>query len=121
MLYCLMLHHAKKISDDLAKEQCIETHVIDLRTVYPLDKTAIIEAANKTGKILLITEDNLEGSIMSEVSAIIAENCLFQLDAPVRRLAGLDVPSMPYAAPLEKEFMMSEEKIEKAIRELDEF
>src|SRR5699024_11622973 len=73
---------------------------IYLITVYPLDKESIIEAANKTGKILLITEDNLEGCIMSEVSAIIAENCLFQLDAPVRRLAGLDVPSMPYAAPL---------------------
>jgi len=116
--YGLMLHHAKKIADDLAKEQGIETHVLDLRTVYPLDKTAIIEAAKETGKVLLITEDNLEGSIMSEVSAIIAENCLFDLDSPIRRLAGPDAPAMGYAPTLEKAFMVNEEKIKQAMVDL---
>ena len=55
--------------------------------MYPLDQEAIIEAAAKTGKVLLVTEDNKEGSIMSEVAAIIAEHCLFDLDAPIQRLS----------------------------------
>ena len=71
--------------------------------------------------MLLVTEDNKEGSIISEVSAIIAENCLFELDAPIKRLAGPDVPAMPYAPQMEKEFMVTPEKVEKAMRELAEF
>jgi 2-oxoisovalerate dehydrogenase E1 component beta subunit len=92
-----------------------------LRTVYPLDKEAIIEAATKTGKVLLVTEDTKEGSIMSEVSAIIAENCLFELDAPIMRLAGPDIPAMPYAPTMEKYFMVNPEKVEEAMRKLAEF
>lgn len=99
----------------------ISVHVLDLRTVYPLDKEGIIEAAKKTGKVLLVTEDNKEGSILSEVSAIIAENCLFDLDAPIMRLAAPDVPAMPFAPPLEKYFMMNADKIEEAMRKLAEF
>lgn len=118
--YGLAVHFALQAAENLKKEG-ISVHLLDLRTVYPLDKEAIIEAASKTGKILLITEANKEGSIMSEVSAIIAENCLFDLDAPVQRLAGPDVPAMPYAAPLEKFFMINPIKIEKALRELAEF
>lgn len=99
----------------------ISVHLLDLRTVYPLDKEAIIEAASKTGKVLLITEDNKEGSIISEVAAIIAEHCLFDLDAPIRRLAGPDVPAMPYAHSLEREFLINEVKIEEEIRNLAAF
>src|SRR5699024_1234723 len=90
--YGLCVHFALQAAEKLEKEG-IEAHILDLRTVYPLDQEAIIEAATKTGKVLLVTEDNKEGSIMSEVSAIISENCLFDLDAPIRRLAGPDVPS----------------------------
>ena len=81
---------------DILEADGINVEVVDLRTVYPLDKTTIIERAKRNGKILLVTEDNLEGSVMSEVSAIIAEHCLFELDAPIMRLAGPDVPSMPF-------------------------
>lgn len=88
--YGLCVHFALQAAEKLAKDG-ISAHILDLRTVYPLDKEAIIEAASKTGKVLLVTEDNKEGSIMSEVSAIIAENCLFDLDAPIARLAGPDV------------------------------
>lgn len=76
---------------DILAADGISVEIVDLRTVYPLDKETIIERAKMNGKILLITEDNLEGSVMSEVSAIIAENCLFELDAPIMRLAGPDV------------------------------
>ncbi|EMA6341509.1 3-methyl-2-oxobutanoate dehydrogenase subunit beta [Bacillus cytotoxicus] len=118
--YGLCVHFALQAAEKLAKDG-ISAHILDLRTVYPLDKEAIIEAASKTGKVLLVTEDNKEGSIMSEVSAIIAENCLFDLDAPIARLAGPDVPAMPYAPTMEKFFMVNPDKVEKAMRELAEF
>lgn len=118
--YGLAVHFALEAADKLEKEG-ISVHVLDLRTVYPLDKEAIIEAAQKTGKILLVTEANKEGSIMSEVSAIIAEYCLFDLDAPIERLAGPDIPATPYASPLEKHFMINPTKVETAIRELAQF
>ncbi|MBP1950410.1 branched-chain alpha-keto acid dehydrogenase E1 component [Virgibacillus subterraneus] len=118
--YGLSVHFALQAAEKL-EEEGVDAHILDLRTVYPLDKEAIIEAARKTGKVLLITEDNKEGSIIGEVAAIIAENCLFDLDAPVQRLAGPDVPSMPYAPTMEKYFMINPDKVEKAIRELAEF
>ncbi|MDQ1001601.1 2-oxoisovalerate dehydrogenase E1 component beta subunit [Neobacillus niacini] len=118
--YGLCVHFALQAAEKLAKDG-ISAHILDLRTVYPLDKEAIIEAAAKTGKVLLITEDNKEGSIISEVSAIIAENCLFDLDAPIMRLAGPDVPAMPYAPTMEKFFMVNPDKVEKAMRELAEY
>ncbi|WHX27437.1 alpha-ketoacid dehydrogenase subunit beta [Virgibacillus halodenitrificans] len=118
--YGLSVHFALQAAEKLA-EKGIDTHILDLRTVYPLDKAAIIEAAKKTGKVLLVTEDNKEGSIIGEVAAIIAEYCLFDLDAPISRLAGPDVPSMPYAPTMEKFFMINPDKVEKAMRELAEF
>lgn len=118
--YGLCVSFALKAAEKLAGDG-IDAHVLDLRTVYPLDKEAIIEATQKTGKVLLVTEDNKEGSIIGEVSAIIAENCLFDLDAPIKRLAGPDIPSMPYAPAMEKLFLVSPEKIEKAMRELAAF
>ncbi|TQS74494.1 alpha-ketoacid dehydrogenase subunit beta [Ornithinibacillus gellani] len=118
--YGLCVHFALQAAEKLAEEG-ISAHILDLRTVYPLDKEAIIEAAKKTGKVLLITEDNKEGSIIGEVAAIIAENCLFDLDAPIQRLAGPDVPSMPYAPTMEKYFMINPDKVEKAMRELAEY
>ncbi|UTR14510.1 alpha-ketoacid dehydrogenase subunit beta [Salipaludibacillus sp. LMS25] len=118
--YGLCVHFALQAAEALEKDG-YSAHILDLRTVYPLDKQAIIEAAQKTGKVLLVTEANKEGSIMSEVAAVIAEHCLFDLDAPVQRLAGPDVPAMPYAPPLEKHFMVTPDKVEKAMRELAEF
>ncbi|MBO3795580.1 alpha-ketoacid dehydrogenase subunit beta [Bacillus subtilis] len=118
--YGLCVHYALQAAKVLELSG-ISTHILDLRTVYPLDKNAIIEAASRTGKVLLVTEANEEGSIISEVSAIIAQYCLFELDAPIQRLGAPNIPAMPFAPPLEKFFMISPEKIEKKIRELFEF
>ncbi|MDA3131156.1 alpha-ketoacid dehydrogenase subunit beta [Aliibacillus thermotolerans] len=118
--YGLCVHFALEAAEALAEEG-ISTHVVDLRTVYPLDKETIVEAAKKTGKVLLVTEDNKEGSVISEVAAVISEACLFDLDAPIERLAAPDVPAMPYSPALEKEFMITAEKVEKALRKLAEF
>lgn len=118
--YGLCVNYAVQAAEQLSKEG-YEAEILDLRTLYPLDKEAIIEAASKTGKVLLITEDNLEGSLISEVSAIIGENCLYDLDAPIMRLAGPDVPSMPYAPPMEDYFMINPDKIYKKMLELSEY
>ncbi|CAM3958575.1 alpha-ketoacid dehydrogenase subunit beta [Lederbergia lenta] len=118
--YGLCVHFALQAAERLA-EDGVETHLLDLRTVYPLDQEAIIEAASKTGKVLLITEDNKEGSIIGEVAAIIAEHCLFELDAPIMRLAGPDTPAMPFSPTLEKYFLINPDKVEKAMRELAEY
>ncbi|KMK77012.1 alpha-ketoacid dehydrogenase subunit beta [Alkalihalobacillus pseudalcaliphilus] len=118
--YGLAVHFALQAAEKLAHDG-IDVEVVDLRTVYPLDQETIIESASKTGKVLLVTEDNKEGSIMSEVAAIVAEHCLFDLDAPIARLAAPDVPAMPYAPTMEKYYMINPDKVEKAMRELAEF
>ena len=118
--YGLCVNYSLQAAERLSKDGH-DVEILDLRTVYPLDKESIIASAKKTGKVLLVTEDNLEGSIMSEVSAIISENCLFDLDAPIMRLAGPDVPAMPYAPTMEKYFMVNPDKVEKAMRELAEY
>lgn len=118
--YGLMVHFVLQLAERLATDG-IDIHVVDLRTVYPLDQETICQAASRTGKVLLVTEDNKEGSIIGEVAAIIAEHCLFDLDAPIQRLAAPDVPAMPYAQPMEKFFMVNSDKIEQAIRALAAF
>lgn len=118
--YGLCVHFALQAAEKLANEG-ISAHILDLQTVYPLDKEAICQAAAKTGKVLLVTEDNKEGSIISEVAAIIAEHCLFELDAPIMRLAGPDIPAMPFSPTMEKFFLINQDKIEKAMRDLAEF
>lgn len=118
--YGLMVHYALQAAKQLAEEG-IETHILDLRSLIPLDKEAILEATAKTGKVLIVHEDNQTGGFGGEISAVIAEEAMFELDAPIRRLCGPDVPAMPYSPPLEKEFMIHPEKIKQAIRELAEF
>ncbi|WP_400163872.1 alpha-ketoacid dehydrogenase subunit beta [Brevibacillus sp. TJ4] len=118
--YGLALHFCLQAAEKLAQEG-ISAHVLDLRTLYPLDKEAIAQAASKTGKVLIVHEDNKEGGVGGEVAAIIAENCLFDLDAPIKRLCGPDVPAMPYSPPMEKFFMLNPDKVMEAMRELAHF
>jgi 2-oxoisovalerate dehydrogenase E1 component beta subunit len=115
--YGLMVHYALQAAEKLAADG-VSVEVVDLRTVYPLPKEQIIESARKTGKVLVLYEDNFSVSIGSEVAAVIADEAWRWLDAPVKRLGGLDVPSMPYAQPMEDFFMPNPEKVEKALREL---
>lgn len=119
--YGMMLVHAKNAAEKLSKEEGIEAEVVDVRSLYPLDKETLVEAAKKTGKVLLVSEDNKEGAVISEIAAIISEEALFDLDAPIQRLAGPDVPSMGYALNLEREFLVNEEDVMNAMRDLAEF
>lgn len=118
--YGLVLQHALNSAEKLAEEG-IETEVVDVRSLYPLDKETLVNAAKKTGKVLLVTEDNKEGALISEIAATIAEEALFDLDAPIQRLAGPDSPDMPYALGLEREFIVDEDKVFAAMKSLAEF
>lgn len=118
--YGLMVHYALQAAKNL-EENGYSVEVVDLRTVYPLDKETILSSARKTGKCLVLYEDNFSVSIGSEVAAVIADEAWRWLDAPVKRLGGLDVPAMPYAEPMENFFMPNPEKVTLALRELAEF
>lgn len=115
--YSLPLHFVMQAAEELDKEG-ISTHVLDLRTLQPLDVEAIVAAVRKTGKVLIVHEDNKTGGVGAEVAAIIGEQLLYELDAPIQRLCGPDVPAMPINSPGEKHFMLNKEKVKTAIRDL---
>jgi len=115
--YGLMAHECLEAANELAAEG-IEATVLDLRTLAPLDRTAILDAAARTGKVLVVHEDNLTGGIGAEVSAIIVEHAFDSLDAPVRRLAAPDVPAMPFNEGMEDYCLPSRERIASAMRDL---
>jgi 2-oxoisovalerate dehydrogenase E1 component beta subunit len=118
--YGLMRHFAVEAAEKLAGEG-IDAEVLDLRTIRPMDRASIIETATKTRRVLIVHEDNKFGGVGAEISAIIAEEALFELDAPVRRLCGPDVPAMGYAKEYEEAFMPSPERIAGAVRDLVQF
>lgn len=113
----LMLHETLAAAKTLAGEG-IECTVVDLLSVQPLDRETILEAARMTGKVLIVHEDTLTGGFGAEIAAVIAEHAFEHLDAPVRRLAGPDIPSMPYHHAMEDFFMPDAKKIAAAIRDL---
>ncbi|WEK55621.1 MAG: alpha-ketoacid dehydrogenase subunit beta [Candidatus Cohnella colombiensis] len=116
--YSMPLHFAMQAAEELSHDEGIEAHILDLRTLQPLDREGILEAVAKTGKVLIIHEDNKTGGIGAEVAAIIAEELLYDLDAPIRRLCGPDIPAMPINPPGEKNFLLNKEKVKAAMLEL---
>lgn len=115
--YGLMVHHCLEAAQELADEG-VSVEVVDLRTLRPLDTAAALQSVMKTGKALVVHEDNKVGGVGGEVAAVIAEDAFEYLDAPVRRLAGPEVPAMPYSPPLEALYMLDSAKIAAAIRSL---
>ena len=115
--YGLMVHHCIEAARDLAQEG-ISAEVVDLRTVRPIDRETVLASVQKTGKALIVHEDTKAGGIGAEVAGIIAEDAFEYLDGPVTRLAGPEVPAMPFAPPMEAAFMLSTEKIAAAMRKL---
>jgi len=113
--YGLMVHYCLEAAEVMAQEG-INVEVVDLRTVRPLDKETILESVRKTARVLIVHEDNRTGGIGAEVSAIIAEEGFSYLDAPITRVTGPDVPSMPFSPPLEDFFMPNPEKIAAGLR-----
>ena len=118
--YGYNVHQALDAAQRLEKDG-YSIEVIDLRSIRPMDKTTILASVGKTRKLLIIHEDNKFGGVGAEISAMVAEEAFFDLDAPIRRLCGPDVPAMGYALPLEEEFMISTDRMMRAMRELAEF
>jgi len=116
LTYGLAVHQCLEAAEALAQEVSVE--VVDLRTLAPLDKETILGSVRKTGKALIVHEDNLTGGIGGEVAAIIAAEAFDYLDGPVLRLAMPDVPAVPFSPPLEEYCLLNPEKIISAVRKL---
>jgi 2-oxoisovalerate dehydrogenase E1 component beta subunit len=116
--YGLMAHFAETAAETVAHEDGLDVEVIDLRTLLPVDTDAIVRSVKKTGKALIVYEDNLTLGYGAEVSAIIADAAFEYLDGPVKRLAAPDVPASPYSHPMYDYFILTPEKIVSAIRDL---
>jgi 2-oxoisovalerate dehydrogenase E1 component beta subunit len=115
--YGLMAHYALEAAEAVESEG-ISAEVVDLRTLRPLDKETVLDSVRKTGKCLVVYEDNRFGGYGAEVAATVAEEAFDYLDGPVTRIAGPDVPGVPYNHVLEDWFMINPEKIADAIRRL---
>jgi 2-oxoisovalerate dehydrogenase E1 component beta subunit len=115
--YGMMHHYALEAAERVAEEG-IDTEVVDLRTLKPVDRDTILASVTKTGKALIVHEDNLTVGYGAEIAAILVEEAFGHLDAPVRRLTGPDIPAMPYSHPLQDWFMPDTDRIAEAIREL---
>ncbi len=115
--YGMMHHYALQAAATVAGEG-IEAEVVDLRTLYPVDRETVLASVRKTGKALIVHEDNLTGGYGAEIAALIAEHAFDDLDAPVRRLCGPDVPGVPFSHPMQDWFMVNAEKIAAAMRAL---
>jgi 2-oxoisovalerate dehydrogenase E1 component beta subunit len=112
--YGAYVHVALRVASRLA-ESGIEASVLDLRSLAPLDRRAVLGLARRIGKVLIVHEDSRTGSIGESIAAIIQEEAFDWLDAPVRVLGALDTP-VPYSPPLEEAFLPAEPEIETAVR-----
>ncbi len=115
--YGIMVHTALEAAERLAKDG-FECEVVDLRSLRPLDREAILASARKCGKVMVAQEPNLAVSVSSEVSAIVAEECFEHLDGPVMRIGGPEIPAMPFAHTLEEFYLVTPDKLEAALRTL---
>ena len=115
--YGLTLHYCLEAAE-LATEDGTDVEVVDLRTLTPLDTQTILTSVEKTGKLLIVHEDNMTGGVGAEVAAVVAGQAFDYLDAPIMRVCGPDVPTMPFALNLEEAYMPGTEKISAALKKL---
>ncbi len=106
---------AQQLEDD-----GISVEIVDLRTLVPWDKKAVLESVSKTSKVLVLHEDTHTGGFGGEIAATIAEEVFEDLDAPVKRLTAPDTP-VPFSPPLEKAFIPQVDGVASALRELAEY
>jgi 2-oxoisovalerate dehydrogenase E1 component beta subunit len=117
--YGYSLHTCLDAAERLAQDEDVSVEVVDVRTLAPLDVGTILDSVRKTSKVIVVYEDNRTYGAGAEIAATIAEEALFDLDAPVVRVGGPDIPAMPFAAPLEHFFMEPEpDQIYARIRDL---
>ncbi|MEM3536273.1 MAG: alpha-ketoacid dehydrogenase subunit beta [Candidatus Bathyarchaeia archaeon] len=114
MLY--MVHKALNAAVELEKEG-ISIEVIDPRTLTPLDKSAVIKSVKKTGRLVIVSEDCKTAGVSAEIAAVVAEEAVDYLDAPIKRVAEPDTP-IPFSPPLEQYVIPNEKAIIKAVKEV---
>ena len=114
--YGAYVHVAMRVAETLAADG-IQASVLDLRTIAPLDRDAVLRLARHCSRVLIVHEDSRTGGIGESVAAIIQEEAFDSLDAPVRIIGALDTP-VPYSPPLEEFFLPGEAEIERAARNL---
>jgi 2-oxoisovalerate dehydrogenase E1 component beta subunit len=110
-------------ADEAAKQlegDGVSTEILDLRTLVPWDREAVLESTRKTSKVLVLHEDTRTGGFGGEIASTIAEEAFEDLDAPVKRIAAPDSP-VPFSPPLEKAFIPQVEDVAAGIRELAEY
>jgi 2-oxoisovalerate dehydrogenase E1 component beta subunit len=117
--YGAYVHHCLRVAGKLS-EKGIEAAVLDLRSLAPLDKDAILAVTRHCNRVLIVHEDSKTGGIGESLAAIIQEEAFESLDAPVRVLGALDAP-VPYSPPLEEFFLVSEDEIANAARLLAKY
>lgn len=115
--YGMMHFYCQQAAEEVAGEG-ISVELVDLRTLNPLDKETVLASFRKTGKALIVYEDNRFLGYGAEVAALLCEEAFEYMDAPIMRLAGPDVPAVPYSRPLQDWFMPDVHRIAEAMRRL---
>jgi 2-oxoisovalerate dehydrogenase E1 component beta subunit len=110
LTYGSMVSLSLEAAEEMSKRG-IEAEVLDLRTLSPLDKEAILTSVRKTSKCLIVHEDKRTMGLGAELSAIVGEEAFDDLDGPIIRITGPDIPAMPFSPPLEKAWLVNTEKI----------
>ena len=113
-----MHRHLSLAAAEILAEEDYSVEVIDLRTISPLDTATILASAVRTGRVLVVHEDNVSFGVGAEVAATVAQEAFYDLDAPVRRLAMPDVPAMPYEIGLERALSVTTDDIVAGARAL---
>jgi acetoin:2,6-dichlorophenolindophenol oxidoreductase subunit beta len=114
--YSAMVRQCLAAAEDLQADG-ISAEVLDLRTLIPLDKRAILDSVAKTGRAVIVHEACLTGGFGGEIAAVIADEGFASLKAPVKRVAGPDTP-VPFSPALEQEFIVNKDKIQAAVKTL---
>lgn len=111
-----MVHKALEAAKTLEREG-LSIEVVDLRTLVPLDKEAVIGSVKKTGRLVVVSEDCKTAGVTAEIAAMVAEEAIDYLDTPIKRVAEPDTP-IPFSPPLEKYVIPDENSIIKAVKEI---
>jgi len=111
-----MVHKALNAAKQLEKEG-IDAEVVDPRTLAPLDKQAVIRSVKKTGRLVIVSEDCKTAGVSAEIAAMVAEEAVDYLDAPIKRVAEPDTP-IPFSPPLEQYVIPDEKAIMKAVKKV---
>jgi pyruvate dehydrogenase E1 component beta subunit len=114
--WSMMMHHAAKAADKLAAEG-VSVELIDLRTISPLDKHTILESVAKTGRLCVAHEAVKQGGFDGEIAALVAEEALEYLDAPIVRVGAPFCP-VPFARPLEQAYRVTSDTIYNAVKRI---